>query len=168
MAKRRTGGRRVLQKGQRADTQGRPGGAGIGASVVPELLVGAVNGVEVLANGVLTLARNALLTVVSGAAELGTLVVSGSAGAARGIVRTTSELVGEAVGVATNTVRTTVTTAKNVGGEIGPAIRQGSRKITSSQTRSGTEVPAAAVAKASPHRPRKARGRDRETESAAA
>ena len=55
MAKRRTGVRRVPQKGQRADTQGRPGGAGIGASVVPELLVGAVNGVEVLANGVLKL-----------------------------------------------------------------------------------------------------------------
>jgi hypothetical protein len=168
MAKRRTRTRRTVQNRHRTDSQGWPAGARLDTSVVPRLLVGAVNGVEALAIGALQLARNALTTVVTGAAELGTLVVSGSAVAARGVVQKTSELVGEAAGVATNTVRTTVTTAKDVGVEIGQAIQNGPRRRVSSQTRSRVEASVSAPAEGSREVPRPKRARGRKTESAAA
>jgi hypothetical protein len=168
MAKRRTRRRQATQNGRRTDTQGWRAGTGLDASVVPKLLVGAVNGVEILAIGALQLARNALTTVVTGAAELGTRVIAGSAVAARGVVRTTSELVGEAAGVATNTVRTTVTTAKDVGVDVGQAIRSGPGRTMSSRTRSRVEPSAAATAAVSPDGSRQKRARGRKAQSAAA
>jgi hypothetical protein len=167
MAKRRTRMRQAAQNGRRTDHQGWPSGTGLDASVVPQLLIGAVNSAEILAIGILQLARNALTTVVTGAAELGTRVISGSAVAARGVVRTTSGLVGEAAGVATNTVRTTVTTAKDVGADIGQAMRSGPGKTISSRTRSRVELSAAAAAEVSPAGSRQKRGRGRKAESAA-
>jgi hypothetical protein len=168
MAKRRTRARGADQNGHRTDTSGWASRAGLDAGLVPRLLVGGVNGAEVLAIGALQLARNVLMTVATGAAELGTLVVSRSAGAARGVVQTTSELVGGAAGVATNTVRTTVTAAKDVGAEIGQAIRGERRRTTSSQTRSHAEAPAAAPAEDSHDGSQQKRGRRRKAESPAA
>jgi len=163
MAKRGRRRGRKNRSERRTGTSGWLPGDGLDVSVVPRVLVEAVNGAEVLAIGVLQLTRNVLTSVVSGTADLGTVVISRAAGAARGVVGATSQIVGDAAGVATNTVRTTMSTAKDVGAQMGQAIKRAPGKTTSSRP---SEVETPAAARGSKGRPR--RKRERESEPAAA
>src|SRR5262245_22597952 len=154
--------------GGRADNQRWFPEAGLDVSVIPRVVVGAVNGAEVLAIGAIQLARNTLTAIVGGTAELGTRAVTGTAVAARGIVGTTFEIAGEAAGVATNTVRTAVTTAKDVGAEMKQVFRRGPRRPTSSEIHATTKSPATQPADATTVGAEKKRGRVRKAEVAAA
>src|SRR5262245_29787235 len=145
MAKRTRRTRGAKQTGARTDNQKWFPESGFDVNVIPGVVVGAVNGAEVLAIGVIQLARNTLTAIVGGTAELGTRVVRGTAVAARGLVGTTFEVAGEAAGVATNTVRTAVTTAKDVGAEIEQVIRRGARRTTSSQIHAASPATQPAV-----------------------
>jgi len=88
-------------------------GAGLDASVVPRLLVGAVNGVEIVAVGTLQLARDVLLSAVSGAADVGAEALSATTAGARGVVSATSRMIGEIAGTAESTFRDAVTNARH-------------------------------------------------------
>src|SRR5215510_13110568 len=97
MARRRARARAAKQRTSGLATTGRNGpiGAGLDASVVPRVLVGAVNGVEIVAVGALQLARDVLLSAVSGAADVGAEALSATTAGARGMVSATSRMIGE-------------------------------------------------------------------------
>ncbi|HEU5217707.1 MAG TPA: hypothetical protein VFU23_03565 [Gemmatimonadales bacterium] len=82
-----------------------------GIAVVPQVLLGAVDGVGVVAGGLLQLTRNVLLTAVSGAADIGAEALNGTVSAARGVVSATSRMVGDLAGTARSTFAETVSLA---------------------------------------------------------
>jgi hypothetical protein len=85
---------------------GRVGG--MDGSVVPRVLLGAVDGVEIVAVGALQLARDVLLSVVSGAANIGAEALTATAAGARGVVSATSFMVGDLAGTAQGTFVATI------------------------------------------------------------
>lgn len=109
MAKRRTRGRSGRQNASRvtARTEGVANGSAV-ASVLPRVLVGAVNGVEIVAVGALQLARDVLLTTVSGAANIGAEALTATTAGARGVVSATSAMLGDIAGTAESTFRNTL------------------------------------------------------------
>ena len=118
MAKRkmrgRTRGRRNGANGNRATRgprmTGRPDG-----NVVGRVLLGAVDGVEVIAVGALQLTRDVTVTTVSGVASIGAEAVSAAMQGARGIVSVTSQMIGDVAGAAQGTFRTTLENARRSG-----------------------------------------------------
>lgn len=84
---------------------------GVNAAVLPQVLLGAVDGVGVVAGGLLQLTRNVLLTAVSGAADIGAEALNGTVSAARGVVSATFRMVGDMAGTARSTVAETVSLA---------------------------------------------------------
>jgi hypothetical protein len=76
-----------------------------GVSVFPRMLLGAVNGVEIVAVGALQFARDVLVSAVSGAANIGAEAVSATVIGARGVVSATSTMVGDIAGTAQSAVQ---------------------------------------------------------------
>jgi hypothetical protein len=109
MAKRRTrrSSRRQNATNVRTDGGGITGAlaAAIASSKVPQLLDGAVTGLESVAVGTLQLARNVLVTAVSGAAEIGTEAVTATVSGARGVVGAASRMVGDIAATAQTTLQ---------------------------------------------------------------
>src|SRR5262245_8466503 len=115
MARRRARGRASRQRTSGLATTGRSGltGAGLDATVVPRMLVGAVNGVEIVTVGALQFARDVLLSAVSGAADVGAEALSATTAGARGVVSSTSRMIGEIAGTAESTFREAVQHARH-------------------------------------------------------
>jgi hypothetical protein len=92
----------------------RTGGVvgGVDASVIPRVLVGAVNGVEIVAVGALQLARDVLLSSVSGAASIGAEVLTATTTGARGVVSAASRMIGDIAGTAVGTFQEAVSNAR--------------------------------------------------------
>lgn len=86
------------------------------AGVVPQVLLGAVDGVGVVAGGLLQLTRNVLLTAVSGAADIGAEALNATVSGARGVVSATSRMVGDMAGTARSTFVETVSLASHARG----------------------------------------------------
>lgn len=109
MAKRRT--RRASREPNRSNVRTGAGGitgalgAAIESSRVPQVLAGAVNGLEALAVGALQLARNVLVSAASGAAEVGTEAIGATMSGARGIVAATSRMVADIATTAQTTLQ---------------------------------------------------------------
>jgi hypothetical protein len=113
MARRRARVRaRVAERsanGGRATRTARIGG--IDGSVVPRVLLGAVDGVETVAVGALQLARDVTLSAVSGAANIGAQALTATLAGARGVVSATVDMVGEIAGAAQGTFQATLDNA---------------------------------------------------------
>ena len=94
--------------------------------VVPQVLLGAVDGVGVVAGGLLQLGRNVLLTAVSGAADIGAEALDATVSGARGVVSATSRMVGDMAGAARTTFAETVSLARQARGRrpVRPGIRK--------------------------------------------
>src|SRR5262245_56033936 len=105
MARRRGRARLEGQNGSGGGTRNRAAAASVGAeaSVVPRVLVGAVNGVEIVAVGALQLTRDVLVSTVSGAASIGAEALTATAGGVRGVVSAASRMVGDIAGTAQGT-----------------------------------------------------------------
>jgi len=73
------------------------------AGMMPRILLGAVNGVEIAAAGALQLTRDLLVTTVSGIADIGAEALNATAGGVRGIVSAASRMVGDIAGTAQGT-----------------------------------------------------------------
>ena len=99
---RRQGSERAREVGGHAAVRGGQG------SLVPLVLVKAVNGVEVVAVGALWFARDVLVTTVSGAANVGAEALTATLSGARGVVSAASRMVGDVVVTAQRTFRDTV------------------------------------------------------------
>jgi len=63
-----------------------------GSSMVPQVLLGAVNGIETVTVGALQLARNVLVSAVSGAADIGAEAVTATFAGTRGVVAAASRM----------------------------------------------------------------------------
>ena len=116
MAKRKTR-RSGRQNGNDARTTGggetarTPAGTAE-SSMVPQVLLGAVNGIETVAVGALQLARNVLVSAVSGAADIGAEAVTATFAGTRGVVAAASRMVGDIATTAQSTLQETVSSAK--------------------------------------------------------
>jgi hypothetical protein len=82
------------------------------SSMVPQVLLGAVNGIETVAVGALQLARNVLVSAVSGAADIGAEAVTATFAGTRGVVAAASRMVGDIATTAQSTLQETVSSAK--------------------------------------------------------
>jgi hypothetical protein len=85
---------------------------GVDASVVPRVLVGAVNGVEIVAVSALQLVRDVLLSSVSGAASIGAEALTATTAGARGVVSAASRMVGDIAETAVGTFQEAVSNAR--------------------------------------------------------
>jgi hypothetical protein len=102
----RDGARRVRAARQRV-------AGGVDASVIPRVLVGAVDGVEIVAGGALQLAREVLLRTVSGAANIGAEALAATTAGARGVVSAASQMVGDIASAAAGTFQDAVSNARH-------------------------------------------------------
>jgi hypothetical protein len=82
-------------------------------SMVPRVLLGAVNGVEIVAVGALQFTRDVLLSAVSGAANIGAEALNATLSGARGVVSATSQMVGDIAGTAQGTFQETLYNARH-------------------------------------------------------
>lgn len=122
----------------------RPLDGTAGAGMVPQVLLGAVNGIETVAVGALQLARNVLVSAVSGAADIGAEAVTATFAGTRGVVAAASRMVGDIATTAQSTVQETVSTARLSNGS-GPGRVAARRPLAPMASRQGE----AAVASAS-------------------
>jgi hypothetical protein len=91
MARQKARTRSSRYNGGRATS--RDGSAEI--SMVPRVLLGAVDGVEIVAVGALQFTRDVLLSAVSGAANIGAEALGATVSGARGVVSAASRMVGD-------------------------------------------------------------------------
>jgi len=111
---RRRGRRRSGRQGATGMGTARRAGLldGVDASVIPRVLVGAVNGVEIVATSALQLARDVLLSGVSGAANIGAEALTATTAGARGVVAATSRMIGDVAGTAVGTFQEALANAR--------------------------------------------------------
>src|SRR5215470_5270186 len=81
---------------------------GLDGSVVPRVLLGAVDGVGIVAIGALQLARDVLVSAVSGAANIGTEALMATVVGTRGAVSAASQTVADISGAAQSTLLATI------------------------------------------------------------
>jgi hypothetical protein len=96
-------------------SQERTLGEAAESSMVPQVLLGAVDGVGVVAGGLLQLTRNVLLSAVSGAADIGAEALTATVSGTRGIVSAASRMVGNMAGAAQTSFQEAVSTARQSG-----------------------------------------------------
>jgi len=94
-------------------TNRQGGGGGPNASLLPRVLLGAVDGVGAVAVGTLQLARDVLIKAVSGAANIGAEAVTATVAGTRGVVSATSHTVADIATTAQNTFLTTIDTVRH-------------------------------------------------------
>jgi hypothetical protein len=82
------------------------------SDIVPGVLLGAVDGVGMVAGGALHLARNVLVSAVSGAADIGAEALTATVSGARGVVSAASRMVGDVAGAARTSLEDSVSTAR--------------------------------------------------------
>src|SRR5262245_13430044 len=85
----------------------------VDGSIVPRVLLGAVDGVETAAVGALQLARDVALSAVSGAANIGAQALTATLAGARGVVSATVDMVGEIATAAQGTFQATLENARH-------------------------------------------------------
>jgi hypothetical protein len=83
--------------------------------MVPEMLLGAVSGAEIVAGGLLRFSRAILLSTVSGAADIGVEAISAGATGARGMVSAASRMVSDIATAAQSSFQEAVATARQSG-----------------------------------------------------
>jgi hypothetical protein len=80
--------------------------------MVPRVLLGAVTGVEVVAEGALNLTRDVLVSAVCGAASIGAEALTATVAGARGVVSAASRMVGDIAATAQGTFREALENAR--------------------------------------------------------
>jgi hypothetical protein len=105
-------GRRTNAAGNATSNRVALGGARAEANLVPRAVLGAVNGVEVVAVGALQLTRDILLSTVSGAANIGAEALTATVSGIRGVVSATSHMVGDIAGTAQATFQEALSGAR--------------------------------------------------------
>lgn len=114
MARRRTRARtRRSERNGVGPRRNSAAAGGVDVSVVPRALLGAVNGVEIVAVGALQFARDVLLSAVSGAANIGAEALAATTAGARGVVSATSQMVGDIAGTAESAFRDALNNARH-------------------------------------------------------
>src|SRR5262245_2427856 len=109
MARRRARARARSERGV-ANRGAKRQAVGVGRDgyIVPRVLVGAVDGVGIVAVGALQLARDVLLSAVSGAANIGAEALTATVAGARSVLSATSRTVADIAGTAQGTFLATI------------------------------------------------------------
>jgi len=97
----------------RTTTNRKTVSGGLNASVVPRVLLGAVDGIELVAVGALQIARDVVTTAVSGVANIGASALTATAEGTRGVVSAASHTVADIVETAQSTFVATVDNVRN-------------------------------------------------------
>ena len=130
------------------------------AGAVPSVLLGAVDGVGLVAGGLLQLTRNVLVSAVSGAADIGAEALNATVTGARGVVTVTSRMVGDMAGTARSTWEDTVARARQSSGR-GPARADARRPPVAMAARSAASTEPAAPTVVAASQPRRSARRPR-------
>jgi hypothetical protein len=83
------------------------------ASSVPRVLIGAVDGVGIVAAGTLQFVRDVLLTTISGAANVGAEALTATVAGTRGVVSAASQTVADIAVTAQSTVLAVIDNARH-------------------------------------------------------
>ena len=152
-------------RGIRTTSQDGMVGGSAEANVVPRVLLGAVNGVEIVAVGALQLTRDVLLSAVSGAANVGAEALTATVAGARGVVSAASRMVGDIAGTAQGTFQEAIENARRTrldtarGAVRRPAARMAGRPGATMPAAPSAEEPRARLRarRSSPGRPARSR-----------
>src|SRR5262245_26954652 len=116
MAKRRARGRaRSARRGANAAgtiDRSRVSNGLMDANVIPRVLMGSVDGLEIVVVGTLEFARNVLMSTVSGAANVGAEVFTATTAGARRVVLAAAQMIGDVASTAQGTLRATIADAR--------------------------------------------------------
>ena len=128
MARRRTRAARSERGNANRGAKALPLGAGTDGYIIPRVLVGAVDGVGIVAVGALQFARDVLLSTVSGAANIGAEALTATVSGARNVVSAASQTVGDVASAAQSTFLATIDNARHL--RRGPARMAPRRQAT--------------------------------------
>ena len=121
------------------------GGRRLDTSVVPRVIVGAVNGLEVVAVGALRIARDVLVRTISGAADIGAEALTAATAGVRGVVSAASRTIGDIAGATRGNVRETVTNVtharRGARSTLGEPSTTGAAEATTTPSAKGTRRP---------------------------
>jgi hypothetical protein len=98
--------------GVRTINRARVSDGGVDANMIPRVLVGVVEGLEIVVVGTLQFARNVLLSAVTGTANIVTEALKATTGGARGVVSEAVQMVGNVAATAQGTVQATFDEAR--------------------------------------------------------
>src|SRR5215470_5553642 len=73
---------------------------GVDTSVVPRVVVDALNGVEIVVAGALRMTRSVLVRAISGAADISAQAVTATVAGVRGVMSAASRMIGDMAGAA--------------------------------------------------------------------
>jgi hypothetical protein len=135
-------------KGVRTTNRARMSDGRVDASVIPRVLIGAVEGIEIVAVGSLQLARDVVLSAVSGAANIGAEALTATTAGVRGVVLAAAQMVGDVAATAQSTVLATIDNARHTRRA---SARLGTMRLAASTEQTGEEV------RSAPSRSRRAR-----------
>jgi hypothetical protein len=83
------------------------------ASMIPRVLTGAVEGIEIVAVGTLQLARDVVVSAVSGVANIGAEALTATTAGVRGVLSASAQLVGDVATTAQSTLLATIDNARH-------------------------------------------------------
>lgn len=138
--------RSTLARGRSRRTAMNRGG--LDTSVVPRVVVGVVNGLEIVVVGAVRITRDVLVRTISGVADISAVAATAAAGGVRGVVSATSRMVGDVAGTARGDLTDTVSSVVR---------RRGGARATLGESSTETATTAASASEAT----RRPRGRAR-------
>jgi hypothetical protein len=109
----------------------------VDASVILRVLMGAVEGIEIVAVGTLQLARDVVLSAVSGAANIGAEALTATTAGVRGVVAATAQMVGDVATTAQSTILATIDSTRRTRRASG---RLGTRRPAALTEQTGEEM----------------------------
>ena len=142
---------RTRRRGERRTRRVSTNGGNLDTSLVPRVVVGAFNGVEVAAVGALRITRDVLVRTVVGVADIGAEALTATTAGVRGVLSAATRMIGDIAGTAREDLRETLSHATHV--RRGTAVTLGEPPMASADS-GGTSSDAAVT----PRPRRRARG----------
>src|SRR5215470_6356504 len=102
----------------------------LNTSVVPRVIVGAVNGLEIVTVGALRIARDVLVRTISGAADIGAEALAAATAGVRGVVSAASRTIGDIAGATRGNVRKTLSNVTHARAATRPTLGEPSMEST--------------------------------------
>jgi hypothetical protein len=129
---------------RRTPANGRAGGARRTDPRVERAIQSAINGGEIVAVGVLHLVRDTVVTVLTGAQNVGAEIGTAAVAAVRGSIKAAHSMGADLGEVARESIRGTVTAAESIGGELAGVARSAARGAVKTTGDVGGDVATAA------------------------
>jgi hypothetical protein len=112
----------------------------LNTSVVPRVIVGAVNGLEIVAVGALRIARDVLVRTISGAADIGAEALTAATAGVRGVVSAASRTIGDIAGATRGNVRETLSNVTHARAAARPTLGKASTESAEASAASSADA----------------------------